>query len=82
MYFLWYLLIGVGLGWIVHRINRDEGMNLVIGLVSGMIGGILGGWIFSLVGVIPVGKTASLFTAAGGALLLLMLSAQISRRKK
>ncbi len=81
MYFLWYLLIGLGAGWIANLIVKGHGSGLFINLIVGLIGGILGGWLFSLVGIFPISALGSLFTAVGGAVILLWISRLITRKQ-
>lgn len=55
MYYLWYLLLGLAAGWIANLIVKGGGSGLLINLIVGIVGSILGGWIFSLIGLAPVG---------------------------
>lgn len=81
MYFLWYLLIGLAAGWIANLIVKGSGSGLIINLIVGLIGGVLGGWLFSLLGVAPIGTLGSLLTAVVGAIILLWIVSLFTRRK-
>lgn len=74
MYFLWYLLIGLAAGWIANLIVEGKGSGLIVNLAVGLVGGLLGGWLFSLIGLIPVGTLGSLLAAVFGAIVLLWIS--------
>lgn len=80
MYFLWYLLIGLAAGWIANLIVKGNGSGLIINLLVGIIGGVLGGWLFSLIGLVPIGTLGSLLTAVFGAIVLLWITRLLSNR--
>ncbi|MDE6865748.1 MAG: GlsB/YeaQ/YmgE family stress response membrane protein, partial [Alistipes sp.] len=68
-------------GWIANLIVRGGGSGLVVNLIVGIIGSILGGWLFSLIGLAPVGTLGSLAPAIVGAIVLLWIVSMINRRK-
>lgn len=81
MYFLWYLLLGLAAGWIANLIVKGGSSGLLVNLLVGLVGGVLGGWLFSLIGLVPVGTLASLVTAVIGSIVLLWIAALLSHRK-
>lgn len=81
MYFLWYLLLGLAAGWIANLIVKGGSSGLLVNLLVGLVGGVLGGWLFSLIGLIPVGTLGSLVTAVIGSIVLLWIAALLSHRK-
>lgn len=81
MYFLWYLLIGLAAGWLANLIVKGRGSGFIVNLVVGIIGGVLGGWLFSLIGLAPIGTLGSLITAVAGAVVLLWIAAILTYRK-
>ena len=81
MYFLWYLLIGLAAGWIANLIVKGGSSGLLVNLIVGLVGGVLGGWLFSLIGLVPVGTLGSLVTAVIGSIVLLWIAALLSHRK-
>ena len=81
MYYLWYLLLGLVAGWIANLIMKGGGSGLLINLIVGVVGSILGGWLFSLIGLAPVGTLGSLATAIVGAIILLWIVSAINRRR-
>ncbi|WP_300797128.1 GlsB/YeaQ/YmgE family stress response membrane protein [uncultured Alistipes sp.] len=81
MYFLWYLLLGLAAGWIANLIVKGGSSGLLVNLLVGLVGGVLGGWLFSLIGLVPVGTLGSLVTAVIGSIVLLWIAALLSHRK-
>ena len=81
MYFVWYLLLGLASGWIANLIVKGGSSGLLVNLIVGLVGGVLGGWLFSLIGLVPVGTLGSLVTAVIGSIVLLWIAALLSHRK-
>ena len=81
MYFIWYLLLGLAAGWIANLIVKGGSSGLLVNLIVGLVGGVLGGWLFSLIGLVPVGTLGSLVTAVIGSIALLWIAALLSHRK-
>ncbi len=82
MYYLWYLLLGLAAGWIANLIVKGGGSGLLVNLIVGIVGSILGGWLFSLIGLAPVGTFGSLLTAIVGAVVLLWIASLVTRRQR
>ena len=80
MYFVWFILIGLVVGWLASLIVKGSGSGFIVNIIIGILGGVLGGWLFSLFGLIPVGTFGSLLTALVGAIILLWLGA-LGRKK-
>ena len=74
MYFVWFILIGLVVGWLASLIVKGSGSGFIVNIIIGILGGVLGGWLFSLFGLIPVGTFGSLLTALVGAIILLWLA--------
>lgn len=81
MYFIWYLLLGLAAGWIANLIVKGGSSGLPVNLIVGLVGGVLGGWLFSLIGLVPVGTLGSLVTAVIGSIVLLSIAALLSHRR-
>jgi uncharacterized membrane protein YeaQ/YmgE (transglycosylase-associated protein family) len=79
MYILWFILIGLAAGWLAGQIMKGSGFGLPGNLIVGVIGALLGGFLFSEMGIMPVGLLGSLVTATVGALLFLFLLRFIRR---
>lgn len=82
MYFVWFILIGLVVGWLASLIVKGSGSGFIVNIIIGILGGVLGGWLFSLFGLIPVGTFGSLLTALVGAIILLWLAALVRSNKK
>lgn len=81
MYFIWYLLLGLAAGWIANLIVKGGSSGLLVNLIVGLVGGVLSGWLFSLIGLVPVGTLGSLVTAVIGSIVLLWIAALLSHRR-
>ena len=81
MYFIWYLLLGLAAGWIANLIVKGGSSGLLVNLIVGLVGGVLGGWLFSLIGLVPVGTLGSLVTTVIGSIVLLWIAALLSHRR-
>ena len=68
-------------GWIANLIVKGGSSGLLVNLIVGLVGGVLGGWLFSLIGLVPVGTLGSLVTAVIGSIVLLWIAALLSHRK-
>lgn len=82
MYFVWFILIGLVVGWLASLIVKGSGSGLLVNILIGIVGGVLGGWLFSLFGLVPVGTLGSLLTALVGAIVLLWIAAIVRPAKK
>lgn len=82
MYFVWFILIGLVVGWLASLIVKGSGSGFIVNIIIGILGGVLGGWLFSLFGLVPVGTFGSLLTALVGAVVLLWLAAIVRPSKK
>ena len=80
MYFVWFILIGLVVGWLASLIVKGSGSGFIVNIIIGILGGVLGGWLFSLFGLIPVGTFGSLLTALVGAIILLWLTALVRKK--
>ena len=80
MYFVWFILIGLVVGWLASLIVKGSGSGFIVNIIIGILGGVLGGWLFSLFGLIPVGTFGSLLTALVGAIMLWGLPALVGNK--
>lgn len=80
MAFIWYILIGIAAGFIAGKLVKGGGFGIWINLLIGVVGGALGGWLFGLIGIHTSSIIGNLITSVVGAVVLLWLSAFISRR--
>ena len=80
MGFLWYIIIGIGAGFLAGKIMRGGGFGVIINLILGIVGGVLGGWVFGLFGIAASGIIGSLITATVGAILVLWIASLFNKR--
>lgn len=81
MYFLWYILLGLVVGFIANLTSSGRKPGLLINLITGAVGAILGGWIISVIGLVPTKAIGTLITAFFGAVVLLWIVAGIYSKK-
>ena len=82
MYFLWYMIIGVLVGFIAGKLMRGGGFGLFANLLVGVVGGVLGGWMFGLLGIATTGLLGSLITSTVGAIVLLWIVSLFNNKKE
>jgi len=73
MSIVWFLLIGIGAGWLAGKLTRGSGFGLAGDLVVGVIGAFIGGAIFRTFGLAAFGLIGSLVMATVGAVVLVVL---------
>jgi uncharacterized membrane protein YeaQ/YmgE (transglycosylase-associated protein family) len=80
MNIIWFLIIGALAGWLAGKIMKGKkGYGLLGNIVIGCVGSLIGGFILNLLdlsltlGIKYGDLVASLITALGGALLLLVI---------
>ncbi len=78
-----WLLLGAVAGWIASILVKDRSMGLVESIVVGILGSFIGGWLAPKLGIsgAEIGglSLASVFTAVGGALVLLFVLRLVRR---
>ncbi|HKJ44240.1 MAG TPA: hypothetical protein VJ991_00310 [Balneolales bacterium] len=50
--YVWFIMIGLTVGWIFQLIFSEHGVSLFVNLATGVIAAIIGGIIFATVGLI------------------------------
>lgn len=78
---MWFILIGLVVGWLAGLIVKGSGSGFLLNIVIGIVGAILGGWLFSLIGVSATSWWGSLITALVGAIVLLLIVGLFTRKK-
>ena len=80
MNIIWFLIIGAVAGWLAGKLMKGQkGYGLLGNIVIGCIGSLIGGFLLDLLGIsLSLGiqhgdLIASLITAFGGALVLLVI---------
>ena len=76
---LWFMLFGIGAGWLAGQIMGGGGYGLLGDLILGVIGAIVGGYLFGVLGIGAGGLIGALITATVGAIVLIALLRLIKR---
>ena len=79
MRIIWFLVIGLVVGWLAGELTKGSGFGLFGDLVVGVLGALLGGFLFDVIGLAAYGLIARLIMALVGALVLLFLLRFIRR---
>jgi len=69
---LWYLVVGLVIGWIAGVLVKGGGGNLVWNIIVGIVGAEIGGWLARVLGM-NVGLPGSIIMAIIGAIILLLV---------
>ena len=79
MSLVWFLLIGLGAGWLAALLMRGRGFGCIGNLLVGVIGALIGGVVVGRLGFHFAGLPGSLLTAFVGAVILLFVVGLLSR---
>jgi len=73
MHLLYFLLVGLFIGWMAALIVHGRGMGIVMDIVIGIVGSMLGGWLAGALGLFPADSIGALFISVLGAVILLLI---------
>ena len=75
------LFVGLIAGWLAGKIMRGSGFGLVGDIIVGIVGAFIGSWLFSYVGIAPIGGfwINAIITSLVGAVILLFVIGLIKR---
>ncbi len=78
-----WLVVGAIAGWLAGLIFKGRGFGLLGNIIVGILGALLGGWLAPKLGISGAAtggfNVASLLTAIGGALILLILASFVKK---
>ncbi len=77
-FILWYIVIGIGAGYLAGKFMRGHGFGLLGNLGMGILGSVLGGFLFGLLGLSAHGTVGSLVMATAGAIVILWVVARLT----
>lgn len=78
--FVWFVLLGLAIGWLARRFAKGGGYGVLGDLVVGVIGALAGGFLFrSLSGSTGGGVLGSLIIATISAVIFLVVLRQLKR---
>ena len=76
---IWFLLIGLLVGWLAGVLVQGRGYGVIADIVIGIIGAMLGGFLFSLVGLTAYGLLGSVVMSVIGAVVFIAIIKAIHR---
>ncbi|HTK05372.1 MAG TPA: GlsB/YeaQ/YmgE family stress response membrane protein [Candidatus Eisenbacteria bacterium] len=79
MYIIYFLLVGLFIGWMAGIIVKGSGFGVIGDIVVGIVGSMLGGWLAGILGLFPVDSVGALFVSVIGAVVLLLIIRAIRR---
>ena len=79
MNIIWFLLIGLLVGWLAGVLVQGRGYGVIADIVIGIIGAMLGGFLFSLVGLTAYGLLGSIVMSVIGAVVFIAIVKAIHR---
>ncbi len=78
-HFVWFLLIGLVVGWMAGLIMKGRGFGIFGDIVVGVVGAVLGGWLADVTGLVSYSAFGAFATALIGAVVLLGLIGLVQR---
>lgn len=79
MSFLYFLLVGLFIGWMAGIIVQGRGFGVLGDIIVGIVGSMLGGWLAGALGLFPMDSMGALFVSVIGAVLLILIIRAIRR---
>jgi len=76
---VWFLLIGLAVGWLAGIIMKGRGFGLFGNIVVGVVGAMLGGWLAGATGLVSYSALGAFVTALVGAVVLVGLIGLVQR---
>jgi len=70
---LWFLIIGIIVGWLAGNVIKSGGFGLVSDMVLGVVGAFTGGYLFRLFGISAYGLVGEISMATMGPIILLSI---------
>ncbi len=70
---LWFLFIGLVVGWLAGVIVKGSGFGVVADILVGIVGGLFGGWMAGILGLSAHSAFGSFLVALLGAVALVGL---------
>jgi uncharacterized membrane protein YeaQ/YmgE (transglycosylase-associated protein family) len=76
---VWFLLIGLVVGWMAGYIMKGRGFGIFGNIAVGVVGALLGGWLAGVTGLVSYSALGAFVTALVGAVVLVGLTGFIKR---
>ncbi len=77
--FVWFLLIGLVVGWLAGLIMKGRGFGIFGDIAVGVVGALLGGWLSGVTGLVSYSAFGAFVTALVGAVVLVGLIGLVQR---
>ena len=70
-YWVWFLVIGLVIGWVAGLISRGRGFGVMGDIAVGVLGAVVGEWFFGVLGLYTSSSFGAFLMAVIGALILI-----------
>jgi uncharacterized membrane protein YeaQ/YmgE (transglycosylase-associated protein family) len=70
---IWFLLIGLVVGWLAGVLVKGSGFGIVGDIVVGVVGAAIGWFLLSMIGFLVAGLLVSIVAATMGAVVFILL---------
>ena len=70
---VWFVLIGMFVGWLAGQLTKGRGFGLVGNLIVGVIGALVGGFLFGVIGLSATGTIGWVIMSTVGAVVFVSL---------
>ncbi|PIQ84340.1 MAG: GlsB/YeaQ/YmgE family stress response membrane protein [Candidatus Omnitrophica bacterium CG11_big_fil_rev_8_21_14_0_20_63_9] len=78
-YWVWFLLIGLVVGWLAGLIMKGRGFGVFGDIAVGVVGALLGGWLAGMIGLYTSSSIGAFLVALAGAVVLVGLIGLVKR---
>lgn len=78
-YWVWFLLIGLAVGWLAGLIMKGRGFGILGNIAVGVVGALLGGWMAGALGLYTSSSLGAFLVALAGAVVLVGLIGLLKR---
>ena len=79
MHIIYFLLIGLVVGWLAGMIVKGRGFGVAGNIVVGVIGSLIGGFLSGTFGIQPITSVGAMFMALIGAVIFLVIVKLVRR---
>ncbi len=79
MSILYYLLVGLVIGWLAGLIVKGRGFGVGGDILVGIVGAIIGGFLSGALGIVPDTGAGALLMSVLGAVVLLLIIKMVRR---
>ncbi len=73
MYIIYFLLVGLVVGWLAGLIVKGRGFGVAGDILVGVVGALVGGFLSGVFGIQPITSVGALFLSVIGAVVFLVI---------